>query len=126
MLNFEELNSIFFQESYITTTAQNTRHKIIYSTDASVFQSAPTVAIPKTKEDILQCILFAGKNNITLIPRAAGTLLAGQVVGKGMVVDISKYFTNIIELNVEKKNGCRVQPGVIRDDLNIYLKPFGH
>ncbi len=125
MLNFEELNSIFSGELYYNNSTKHEAQKIIYSTDASVFQERPiAVAIPKTKEDILQCILFAGKNNITLIPRAAGTSLAGQVVGKGMVVDISKYFTNIIELNVEKK-WVRVQPGVIRDDLNIYLKPFG-
>src|SRR5690606_41188471 len=58
------------------------------------------------------------------IPRTAGTSLAGQVVGKGIVVDVSRYFTKILELN-EEERWVRVQPWVIPDDLNDYLKPFG-
>ncbi|MFX9915850.1 FAD-binding protein, partial [Acinetobacter baumannii] len=66
----------------------------IYSTDASVYQEKPlAVAIPKTVKDIQQLIVFANKHHTTLIPRAAGTSLAGQVVGNGIVVDISKFFT---------------------------------
>ncbi|MBD0350544.1 MAG: FAD-binding protein [Flavisolibacter sp.] len=96
-----------------------------YATDASVYQERPVaVALPKTVEDIRSLIRFAGENRLTLIPRAAGTSLAGQVVGSGIVVDISKYFTSILEVNQEEK-WVRVQPGVIRDDLNAYLKPFG-
>ena len=60
----------------------------------------------------------------SLIPRTAGTSLAGQVVGNGIVVDVSKYFTQILELNKEE-NWVRVQPGVIRDELNMFLKPHG-
>ncbi|MFX5945304.1 FAD-binding protein, partial [Acinetobacter baumannii] len=71
-----------------------------------------------------QLIVFANKPHTTLIPRAAGTSLAGQVVGNGIVVDISKFFTKILEVN-ETEKWVRVQPGVIRDDLNVYLKPFG-
>ncbi|HEX4878089.1 MAG TPA: FAD-linked oxidase C-terminal domain-containing protein [Chitinophagaceae bacterium] len=97
----------------------------IYSTDASVYQEKPlAVAIPKTEEDIRRLVLFAAENKTTLIPRAAGTSLAGQVVGNGIVVDISKYFTRILEVNKEEK-WVRVQPGVIRDDLNHYLRQFG-
>lgn len=96
-----------------------------YSTDASVYQQKPlAVAIPKNQQDIQTLIQFATKNKITLIPRAAGTSLAGQVVGNGIVVDISKFFISIIKLN-EKEKWVTVQPGVIRDDLNAYLKPFG-
>src|SRR5690606_34367148 len=58
------------------------------------------------------------------IPRTAGTSLAGQGVGKGIVVDVSKFFNQILEVN-EKEQWARVQPGVIRDDLNAYLKNFG-
>ena len=97
----------------------------IYSTDASVYQEKPlAVAIPKSVADIQQLIKFASANKTTLIPRAAGTSLAGQVVGNGIVVDISKHFTHILEVNKEEK-WVRVQPGVIRDDLNHYLKQFG-
>src|SRR5690606_20720747 len=106
----------------------NPKHKanlIAYSSDASVYQEEPlAVAIPYHKEDLLQLIAYANKEGITLIPRTAGTSLAGQVVGRGMVVDVSKHFNQIIELNVEEQ-WVRVQPGVIRDDLNAYLKPYG-
>ena len=96
-----------------------------YATDASVYQERPVaVAIPKTVADIKSLIHFAQENNLSLIPRAAGTSLAGQVVGSGIVVDISKYFTSIIEVN-QQEQWVRVQPGVIRDDLNVYLKPYG-
>ncbi len=96
-----------------------------YATDASVYQEQPlAVAFPKNEKDIVQLINFANLNLLTLIPRAAGTSLAGQVVGKGIVVDISYYFNQIIELNVEE-HWVRVQPGVIRDDLNVFLKPHG-
>lgn len=122
---FSELAEKFSGELYFDESTEHNAQKIIYSTDASVYQEKPVaVAVPKTKEDIKNCIAFANENNITLIPRAAGTSLAGQVVGNGMVVDISKYFKKIIELNVEEK-WVRVQPGVIRDDLNIFLKPYG-
>ena len=82
------------------------------------------VAVPKTVEDIKKLIHFAIKEKTSLIPRTAGTSLAGQVVGKGIIVDVSKYFTSILELNKEA-GWVRVQPGVIRDELNLFLKPHG-
>ena len=100
-------------------------HKTIYANDASPYQEQPiAVAIPKTEKDIETLIRFANENNIPLIPRAAGTSLAGQVVGKGVIVDISKYFTKILELNKEEK-WVRIQPGVVLDELNKYLSDFG-
>jgi len=99
--------------------------KSLYATDASVYRKIPTaVALPKSKEDIKRLIRFANDNNVGLIPRTAGTSLAGQCVGDGIVVDVSKNFTEIITLDKEKKQ-VTVQPGVIRDELNLYLKPFG-
>ncbi len=99
--------------------------KTLYATDASIYREMPAaVVMPKTEEDIRKTILFANAHQLAIIPRAAGTSLAGQCVGNGMVVDISKYFNNILELNVEKK-WVRVQPGVIRDELNAFLAPYG-
>jgi len=82
------------------------------------------VAYPKNKSDIKQLIQFATDNNITLIPRTAGTSLAGQCVGDGIVVDVSKHFTKILNFDKEYKT-VTVQPGVIRDELNLFLKPHG-
>lgn len=100
-------------------------HQILYATDASAYREKPlAVALPKTNEDLKRLIHFARKHHLSLIPRAAGTSLAGQVVGNGIVVDISKYFTDILEINAEEK-WVRVQPGVVRDELNMALKPYG-
>ena len=99
--------------------------RILYATDASAYREMPTaVTFPRTHDDIKKLIAYANKNNIGLIPRTAGTSLAGQVVGNGIVVDVSKYFTRIIELNKEE-GWVRVEPGVIRDELNVFLKPHG-
>jgi FAD/FMN-containing dehydrogenase/Fe-S oxidoreductase len=99
--------------------------RILYATDASAYREMPlAVAVPKSVEDLKKLILFAGENHSSLIPRTAGTSLAGQVVGKGIVVDVSKNFTKILELNPGEA-WVRVQPGVIRDELNQFLKPAG-
>ena len=99
--------------------------RTLYATDASAYREMPqAVAVPRTVEDIRKLIAYARTQKTSLIPRTAGTSLAGQVVGKGIVVDVSKYFTQILELNVEER-WVRVQPGVIRDDLNLFLQSYG-
>ncbi|HKK41120.1 MAG TPA: FAD-binding oxidoreductase, partial [Bacteroidales bacterium] len=94
----------------------------IYSTDASVYKEKPTAVIwPRNKSDLKKIILFAGKNRQSIIMRAGGTSLAGQVVGKGIVVDISRYMNHILEINKEGM-WVRVEPGVVLDELNQALK----
>jgi FAD/FMN-containing dehydrogenase/Fe-S oxidoreductase len=113
----KELEGAFF-------TDETTRR--LYATDASAYREMPlAVAIPKSEEDLVKLIRFANKNKTSLIPRTAGTSLAGQVVGAGIVVDVSKYFNKIIEVN-EKEGWAIVQPGIVRDDLNQYLKSYGY
>lgn len=99
--------------------------RAIYATDASVYQEMPlAVAIPKNKRDLVALIRFASEHRVGLIPRAAGTSLAGQVVGSGIVVDVSRHFTRILE--IDTANSCvRVEPGVIRNELNLALAPHG-
>lgn len=100
--------------------------RTLYATDASAYQEMPlAVALPKTEADIKALIDFAKKHNTSIIPRTAGTSLAGQCVGDGIVVDVSKYFTEIIEFNAAE-GWVRVQPGVVRDQLNHFLKPHGY
>ena len=99
--------------------------RILYATDASAYREIPlAVAFPRTEGDLKKLIAYASRFKIGLIPRTAGTSLAGQVVGNGIVVDVSKHFTRILELNKEER-WIRVQPGVIRDELNVFLKPHG-
>jgi sucrose-6-phosphate hydrolase SacC (GH32 family) len=87
----------------------------LYATDASEYQELPAgVVLPESENDIREVIRFARRNQLGLIPRAAGTSLAGQCVGSGLVVDISKYFTRILSVDTETRQ-VRVQPGVVRD-----------
>ena len=100
-------------------------YRILYATDGSVYKKLPlAVAYPKDNEDIKIILAFAKKNNIGIIPRTAGTSLAGQCVGDGIVIDVSKHFTKILSLDLKQKK-VTLQPGVIRDDLNRFLAPYG-
>ncbi|KLT68739.1 FAD-binding and (Fe-S)-binding domain-containing protein [Flavobacterium sp. ABG] len=112
-------------ESLEGTLLYDDLHKTLYSTDASVYRMRPkAVALPKTNEDISKLIRFAARHNVSITPRTAGTSLAGQTVGDGIVVDVSKNFTKILAFDPVKKT-VTVQPGVIRDELNLFLKPHG-
>ncbi len=123
--DFKILQETFVGQLFYDNSTSHNAQKILYSTDASVYQEKPlAVAIPKDISDLKSLIKFANEHQVTLIPRSAGTSLAGQVVGKGIVVDISKYFDKVLEINEEEK-WVRVQPGVIRDDLNVIMKPYG-
>jgi FAD/FMN-containing dehydrogenase/Fe-S oxidoreductase len=95
--------------------------RVLYATDASAYREMPTaVAFPKNKEDIKKLVAFARQNKLSLIPRTAGTSLAGQVVGNGIVVDVSRHFNQILEVNPDEK-WAWVQPGVVRNELNHAL-----
>ena len=116
----EHLSKLLFGELYF-----NSLWRRLFATDASVYREIPlAVAYPKNVDDLKHLIAFARENKTSLIPRTAGTSLAGQCVGKGIVVDVSKHFTAILHLD-EKTKTITVQPGVIRDDLNRFLKPYG-
>lgn len=105
-------------------TDETTRR--LYATDASAYREMPlAVAIPKTESDLVKLIRFASANKTSIIPRTAGTSLAGQVVGAGIVVDVSKHFNKILEVN-QKEGWALVQPGIVRDDLNHHLKTLGY
>ena len=119
-MNFGDLKNELEGEFF---TDETTRR--LYATDASAYREVPlAVAVPKTEKDIEILIKFARRNKTSLIPRTAGTSLAGQVVGAGIIVDVSKNFNRIIEVNV-KEGWAIVQPGIVRDDLNHHLKSFG-
>lgn len=121
----KSLSRILKGRLYYQDTGLDNAMRMIYATDASMFKEKPlAVTLPETAEDIKALVNFALENNTTIIPRAAGTSLSGQVVGSGIVADLSKHFTKILEVNKDEK-WARLQPGVIRDDLNKYLFPFG-
>ncbi|MEH6681158.1 MAG: FAD-linked oxidase C-terminal domain-containing protein [Sediminicola sp.] len=113
------------QNSLEGTLKMDALSTTLYATDASVYRKMPlAVAFPKSESDIEEIIRFASGNSIGIIPRTAGTSLAGQCVGDGIVVDVSRHFTKILDLDLEKRQ-VTVQPGVIRDELNLFLAPHG-
>ena len=99
-------------------------HRMAYATDASAYREMPVgVAYPENASDVRELLAQARARRTHLIPRAAGTSLAGQVVGEGIVVDI-KGWNRVLEINAQER-WARIQPGVVRDELNLALKPYG-
>ncbi|NCA11118.1 FAD-binding oxidoreductase [bacterium] len=99
--------------------------RTIYSTDASEYQERPlAVACPKSAADVGAIVRFAAEHRVGIIPRGAGTSLAGQVVGGGIVVDLGRHLHRILSLDVDQRR-VRVQPGVVRNELNRFLAPYG-
>ncbi|CAH0999186.1 hypothetical protein LEM8419_00483 [Neolewinella maritima] len=101
-------------------------HRILFATDASVYRELPrAVVFPRSEADIVACVHFARRHGVPITPRAGGTSLAGQAVGKGLIVDVSRHLRKIIEINAEEGYAV-VEPGVIRDQLNAALQEHGY
>ncbi|GAB4293239.1 MAG: FAD-binding and (Fe-S)-binding domain-containing protein [Myxococcota bacterium] len=99
--------------------------RILYATDASIYQIMPIgVVFPKSKEDAVRAIELAAEYEVPTLPRGAGTSLAGQTVGKALIIDYSRYMNRIIEVNPDER-WARVEPGVIADSLNRYTASYG-
>jgi FAD/FMN-containing dehydrogenase/Fe-S oxidoreductase len=100
------------------------RAKALYATDASLYEIKPLgVVLPKTVDDVKTVVELAHRHNLPLLPRGGGTSLAGQAVGKAIIIDFSKYMDKILEFD-PRQRWVKVQPGVIRDNLNEFLKPY--
>jgi len=96
----------------------------IYSTDASAYKERPlAVTWPTGADDIRKILAYARINKTGVTLRAGGTSLAGQVVSSGIIVDISRHMTKILEINKEE-HWVRVEPGVVLDELNMKLKEY--
>jgi FAD/FMN-containing dehydrogenase/Fe-S oxidoreductase len=103
----------------------DTVSRALYSTDASVYRIEPLgVVIPKTREDLIRIVEIASRFRCPITLRGGGTAQAGQAIGDGLQVDTSKYYNQIIELNVQER-WVRVQPGIVLDELNATLRPHG-
>ncbi len=99
--------------------------KVLYSTDASIYEIEPLgVVIPKVPEDAIATIEICGRYGVPVLPRGAGTALAGQAVGRAVHLDMSKYLNQVLEVNVEER-WARVQPGIVLDELNVQLRSHG-
>jgi FAD/FMN-containing dehydrogenase/Fe-S oxidoreductase len=99
--------------------------RALYSTDASVYQIVPLgVVLPRSEADIVHAIKVCIRFKVPLTARGGGTSQAGQCIGPGVVLDCSKHFGAILEINANDR-WARVQPGCVLDDLNDAVKPHG-
>lgn len=100
------------------------RARLLYATDASPYEILPYgVVLPKSNDDIRQVVEVANHSRIPVLMRGGGTSLAGQTVARAIVIDVSKYMTEVLEFNPQER-WVKVQPGVVRDNLNEFLKPY--
>ena len=103
----------------------DTFNKGRYATDASIYQMMPFgVLIPKTKSDLIKTINYARETRVPLLARGGGTSQCGQTVNNAIVIDNSKYLNKVLDFNKEKMT-CIVEPGIVLDELNRFLKPYG-
>lgn len=97
----------------------------MYSTDASFYQIMPlAIVLPMDDDDVKEAVRFARSHHLKILPRGGGTSLAGQTVGDALIIDFSKYMNKILEFN-EKERWVRVQPGLVRDELNEVMAKYG-
>ncbi|MEE8516818.1 MAG: FAD-binding oxidoreductase, partial [Alphaproteobacteria bacterium] len=96
-----------------------------YSTDASIYQIEPIgVVVPRSEEDVIRVIQIAAEERIPVLPRGGGTSQCGQTVGEALVVDVSKHLNTIVDFS-ESERRATVQPGLVLDQLNAFLRPRG-
>jgi FAD/FMN-containing dehydrogenase/Fe-S oxidoreductase len=100
--------------------------RLMYSTDASIYEIEPIgVVIPRTHEDVFATMEVASDFQVPVLPRGAGTSLAGQTVGDAVVIDMSKHLNRVLEVNTEERWAI-VEPGVVQEQLNLHLRPMGY
>ena len=99
--------------------------RMLYSTDASIYQVMPhAVLVPKNVNDVHAAVSLAAERKIPIVPRTAGSSLAGQAIGEALIIDFSRNLDQVLEFNREEQ-WVRVQPGIVLDELNLFLKPQG-
>src|SRR5689334_15237845 len=96
-----------------------------YATDASHYQMMPLgVVVPRNVAEAERAIAIAREEGVSVLPRGGGTSQAGQTVNQSLVIDCSRHLTQIYEIDVGERR-CTVEPGIVLDDLNRKLKPYG-
>ncbi len=104
---------------------QDLASKLLYSTDASIYQIEPAgVLIPRTREDLQIAVELAAAHRVPVVARGAGTSLAGQAIGEGLILDCSRWLDRILEIDPERRTAT-VEPGVILADLNRAAAAYG-
>ncbi len=99
--------------------------RVLYSTDASIYQVMPhAVLIPRSVGDVQAALEVAAEHGVPLLPRAAGSSLAGQAVNEALVIDFTRHLDRVLEVRPEERR-VTVEPGVVLDELNRVLGAYG-
>ncbi|MBI3455448.1 MAG: FAD-binding protein [Candidatus Rokubacteria bacterium] len=99
--------------------------RLLYATDASIYQVEPIgVVLPRTADDVRAVLELANRYNVPVLPRGGGTSLAGQAVNHAVVLDFSRFMDRVLEVNRDER-WCRVEPGLVQDELNAHVRPLG-
>ena len=122
------LSQDFYHELHRRFTGEirtDTASKILYSTDASMYQIEPLgVAVPRTQEDLIAAVELAARYKIPILPRGAGTSLGGQAIGAALIIDCSRWLDSIIEIDPDTRT-VLVEPGVVLSTLNRAAAQYG-
>jgi FAD/FMN-containing dehydrogenase/Fe-S oxidoreductase len=129
MLDFRDMQATALQQYLLRHVNGEVRFdattRRLYSTDASIYQIAPAgVVIPRTPQALRAAVQIAMEMHMPVTPRGGGTSLSGQSIGPGLIVDCSKYLNNILTIDPTSRT-ARVQPGVVLDQFNRALAPYG-
>jgi FAD/FMN-containing dehydrogenase/Fe-S oxidoreductase len=99
--------------------------RALYATDASVYEILPKgVVIPRTRDDVIRVVNACREQGVSITARGGGTSQAGQAIGAGVQLDFSKYLNRLVALDPDRKT-VTVEPGIVLDELNAFLKPYG-
>ncbi|MXW68930.1 MAG: FAD-binding oxidoreductase, partial [Acidimicrobiia bacterium] len=94
-----------------------------YSTDASIYQIMPVgVTVPADEEDAAAALAIAEEEGVPVLPRGAGTSQNGQAIGEALILDCTRHLNNVVDFDAGARTVC-VQPGIVLEQLNRYLKP---
>ncbi|WP_370965527.1 D-2-hydroxyglutarate dehydrogenase YdiJ [Enterobacter wuhouensis] len=117
------------QQGFTGDTATNYADRLTMATDNSIYQLLPdAVVFPRSTADVALIARLASQErfaSLIFTPRGGGTGTNGQALNQGIIIDMSRYMNRIIEINPEE-GWVRVEAGVIKDQLNQYLKPYGY
>ena len=111
-------HELLSQKQFSGELRQDLATRILYSTDASIYQIEPLgVAIPRSTDDVIVLVKTANKYNVPILPRGSGSSLAGQAIGPALIIDYSRYLNRVLEVNIEEQTAT-VEPGLILNKLN--------
>jgi FAD/FMN-containing dehydrogenase len=123
-LSSDFINDLTSKRHFAGEIRHDQTAKILYSTDASIYRIEPLgVAFPTSSEDLVGLVEAANQYDVPILARGSGSSLAGQAIGKALIIDCSRYLNKLLEVNQEEQSAI-VEPGLILTKLNRAISPY--